>query len=71
MKLGHVIIQIKNPNGWHTVFGGTMKKTSLLCLNVLFVLSTLGQASQFASSRISEVTLYANQAMVVREGQTH
>lgn len=48
-----------------------MKKTTLFILFVFFSLSTLGHASQFVSSRISEVTLFSNQAMVVREGQTH
>jgi uncharacterized protein (TIGR02231 family) len=47
-----------------------MKKTTLVILFVFFSLSTLGHASQFVSSRISEVTLFSNQAMVVREGQT-
>jgi len=48
-----------------------MKKTSLFILIVFFFLSTMGHASQFVSSQISEVTLFSNQAMVVREGQAH
>ena len=48
-----------------------MKKTSLFILIVFFSLSTLVHASQFVTSNISEVTLFSNQAMVVREGQTH
>jgi len=48
-----------------------MKKTSLFIPIVFFCLSTLVNASQFVSSNISEVTLYSNQAMVVREGQAH
>jgi len=48
-----------------------MKKTSLFTPIVFFCLSTLVNASQFVSSNISEVTLYSNQAMVVREGLAH
>ena len=48
-----------------------MKKTTLFILFVFFSLPTLGQPSQFVSSQISEVTLFSNQAMVVREGQAH
>jgi uncharacterized protein (TIGR02231 family) len=48
-----------------------MKKTRLFILTVFLSLSTLTHASQFVSSQISEVTLFSNQAMVVREGQTH
>jgi uncharacterized protein (TIGR02231 family) len=48
-----------------------MKKTSLFILIGFFSLSTLVHASQFVTSNISEVTLFSNQAMVVREGQTH
>ena len=48
-----------------------MKKTSLFILIVFFFLSTMGHASQFVSSNISEVILFSNQAMVVREGQAH
>ncbi|MDX2445858.1 MAG: mucoidy inhibitor MuiA family protein [Desulfobacterales bacterium] len=48
-----------------------MKKTSLFIPIVFFCLSTLVHASQFVSSNISDVTLFSNQAMVVREGQAH
>ncbi len=48
-----------------------MKKTTLFILFVFFSFPTLGHTSQFVSSQISEVTLFSNQAMVVREGQTH
>ncbi|MBW1842654.1 MAG: DUF4140 domain-containing protein [Deltaproteobacteria bacterium] len=48
-----------------------MKKTSLFILIVFFFLSAMGHASQFVSSNISEVTLFSNQAMVVREGRVH
>lgn len=48
-----------------------MKKTSLFILIVFFCLPTRVNASQFISSNISEVTLYSNQAMVVREGSAH
>ena len=48
-----------------------MKKTTLLILFVFFSLPTPGHTSQFVSSQITEVTLFSNQAMVVREGQTH
>jgi uncharacterized protein (TIGR02231 family) len=48
-----------------------MKKISLFILTVFLSLSTLTHASQFVSSHISEVTLFSNQAMVVREGMAH
>ena len=48
-----------------------MKKTSLYILIFFFSILTTGNASQFVSSSISEVTLFSNQAMVVRQGQTH
>ena len=40
-------------------------------LIVFFSLSTLGHATPFVPSHISEVTIFSNQAMVVREGHTH
>jgi len=48
-----------------------MKKTGLCIFMIFFSLSTIGHASQFVSSRISEVTLYSNQAMIVREGRAN
>lgn len=48
-----------------------MKKTSQYVLIFFFSLSSLSHASQFVSSQILAVTLFSNQAMVVREGQTH
>jgi uncharacterized protein (TIGR02231 family) len=48
-----------------------MKKTSLCIFMIFFSLSTIGHASQFVSSRISDVTLYSNQAMIVREGRAN
>jgi uncharacterized protein (TIGR02231 family) len=71
MRLLHVFIWKKDHNHKNTAFGGTMKKTSLFIPIVFFCLSTFVNASQFVSSNISEVTLFSNQAMVVREGQAH
>jgi len=71
MGLLPVIIRNKDHNHKNTIFGGTMKKTSLFIPVVFFCLSTFVNASQFVSSNISEVTLFSNQAMVVREGSTH
>jgi len=48
-----------------------MKKTCLFTPIVFFCLLTLVHASQFVSSNISDVTLFSNQAMVVREGLAH
>ncbi|MBW2515088.1 MAG: DUF4139 domain-containing protein, partial [Deltaproteobacteria bacterium] len=48
-----------------------MKKTSLFIFIVFFCLPTFVNASQIISSNITEVTLYSNQAMVVREGSAH
>ncbi len=61
----------QKPQPLDTDFGGLMKKASPYILIVFFILSTLGHASEFVSSQISEVTLFSNQAMVVREGQAH
>jgi uncharacterized protein (TIGR02231 family) len=48
-----------------------MKKTVPYLLIVFFSLSALGHASSLVPSHISEVTLFSNQAMVVREGLAH
>jgi uncharacterized protein (TIGR02231 family) len=66
-----VIIWKKDHNHRKTAFGGIMKKTSVFIPIVFFCLSTFVNASQFVSSNISDVTLFSNQAMVVREGQAH
>ena len=69
MRVLHVINLNNDRNPWNTDIGGTMKKTIQYILIVFFSLSTLGYASPFVPSHISEVTLFSNQAMVVREGQ--
>ena len=48
-----------------------MKKTSLCILIFFCCLPTIVNASQIISSDISDVTLYSDQAMVVREGSAH
>ncbi len=48
-----------------------MKKIGLYSLIVFFSVLNTGNTSQLVSSSISEVTLFSNQALVVRNGQAH
>lgn len=48
-----------------------MKKTIINLCIVFFSLSAISHASQMVASRISEVTIFSNQALVVREGEVH
>jgi len=49
--------------------GGIMNKTFCFTLMLLLVLSNTAHAEQYVSTKISEVTLFSNQALVVREGR--
>jgi len=46
-----------------------MKRIFLFIFMICINLASIGHASQLVSSKISEVTLFSSQAMVIREGQ--